>query len=160
MYVRTGKLGRTGRLAGAHRLSGVRARRARLHGAPPTRLSAAQLDAIVHNRLAGLGYVDPSTGISYPDYDDSGSAAGTASAEAAAITAGGQILTRALTPVPTVSYNTITGQYTATAAGATSAPGLANYLGTSGLSSASIASYLPLLLIGGLGLAAVMMLKK
>jgi hypothetical protein len=70
------------------------------------------------------------------------------------------VLAKALQPVPTVSYNTMTGQYTATGANATSAPGLANYLGTSSLSSSALTSYLPLLLIGGLAIAAVSMLKK
>lgn len=73
------------------------------------------------------------------------------------IISGAAVLQTALAPVPTVSYNTVTGQYTATGANATSAPGLANYLGTS---TTALTSYLPLLLIGGLGLAAVMMLKK
>jgi hypothetical protein len=74
------------------------------------------------------------------------------------IISGAAVLQTALAPIPTVSYNTVTGQYTATGANATSAPGLANYMGTAGLSS--VESYLPLLLIGGLAIAAVSMLKK
>jgi hypothetical protein len=69
-----------------------------------------------------------------------------------AITTGGALANKALTPTPTVTYNPATGQYTATGGAA-----LPSSL-TSGLGS--LTAYLPILLLGGGLLLVVSAMKK
>ena len=154
MYVRNGNLGRPGRLAGAHSVSSLRG----LRGIRRTRRGPD----LVGQRLAALGYIDPATGISYPDTptDTDTSAINLSPTDASLISTGittaGQIAVKALTPVPTVTYNPATGLYTSSGVvGASAAPGLGTLF-----ASSSLSSYLPLLLLGGGLLVVVMMLKK
>ena len=121
MYVRTGNLGRSGRLAGAHRLSalrGLRGGRALGDDLPPN-------DASILSQ---------------------------------AIQTAGQVATTALTPqpvTPSVTYNPTTGFYQSIGGASSS-----NSSGLGGaLSSSSLGSYLPWLLIAG-GILLVVTLRK
>lgn len=169
MYVGTRKLGRAGRLAGAYRLSSAR-RIGR-------RLSAAQADAIVSQRLAQLDYtlpidvsgeltpvpytpisspIIPSSTPTMPTLAPSSSAPATnwTNILTSAINASGAIGVQALKPTPSVTYNPATGVYSAT--GGATLP--TNISSLSSLSS--MGSFLPLLLLGGVVLVVVSMARK
>jgi hypothetical protein len=176
MYVGTGKrangLGRLARRA--HRLSGLRGLRGSwVNG---RYVSGAQLDGLLSARLGQMDYDD---GVTVPTYNspyDTSTPAGQANwasvlspnqspssggglttAEAQlisqGITTGGQLASKALTPVPTVTYNPATGMYSATGGAALPAG-----LGLSSSLSSLFSS--PLLLLGILGIGAVVLLKR
>jgi hypothetical protein len=154
-YVRLGKSGRLGRLARTHRVSGLRGMR----GTPAAQgsgITAAQR-SLINTGFRGLrlGYytsedyapdqygsvTQPSA---VPSFSPSGSPGGLTPADAsvlsAAITAAGKVGTQAIIGTPTLTYNPLTGQYTATG-GAT--------IPTSAALSSEISSYLPLILLAG-----------
>jgi hypothetical protein len=173
MYVGTGKrangLGRLARRT--HRLSGLRnLRGARVNGAF---FSGAKLEGILSARLGQLLYDDGTSVPSYSSPFDTSTPAGQATwgsilatpssggglttQEAQlisqGITTGGALASKALTPTPTVSYNPATGTYTATGGAALPAG-----LGLSSSLSSLFSS--PLLLLGILGIGAVVLLKR
>jgi hypothetical protein len=160
MYVGIGKRGRGGRLAGTHRVSGLRGAQLRgLRG-----LSAYQRavlgNPIVAKRLGQLDYDSEGNYIG-PTVSESSSSSGlspqTAQLLTSAINAAGQVGVRAVTPVPTIAYNTATGLYTAT--GGAALPAAVTSPGASDLSM-EISSYFPLLLLLGGGVLLISFMKR
>lgn len=161
MYVGRRKRG-MGRLARANRLSSLR-------GAKLGRMSLAEANRIVDQRLGQLLYTDSSGNVwSDPGYVGPGSPsavatpASTANPWASIITTGittaGAVAAKAVTP-PTYSstINPLTGAQTITSYGAT----VPSSLLTSGLTT-DLSSLLesPIVLIGGIALFALMMLRR
>jgi hypothetical protein len=164
-YVRMGQSGRLGRLAGANRVS----RLGRLRGGPATRALAGRLWSkfsglgmrgtsggyvlnadgslatdINANPIATPGYT-PGSSIGIPGYGaGAASPGGITPTEAAllsnAITTAGKVGTQAIIGTPTLTYNPLTGTYSASG-GAT--------IPTSLVTSATISQYLPLILLAG-----------
>jgi hypothetical protein len=143
MYVRGLQRGGLGRLARANGLS--RSLRG-LRGTFVKRkyLSSAKLNGIVAARLGQMDYGDSSGGLTTQD----------AALISQAITTGGVLASKALTPVPTVTYNPATGFYSATG-GAT----LPSSIATSQVTS-ELSAYLPLILLGGGAILLISMMKK
>lgn len=165
-YVRLGQRGRLGRLAGANRVS----RMGRLRGLGILRLGQFDVSSIPDNTVIsdpniydlpgentpiGIEQTPLSNPSEFPSISailapsgasssSSGVPGGLTTADAnvisAAITAAGKVGTQAIVGTPTLTYNPLTGQYTATG-GATIPSSL-------GLTTA-ITSYLPLILLAG-----------
>lgn len=173
MYVGNRKRGLR-RLAGAHRVSGLRGLRgmqrvvigdaggALVNG---KFYSRAQLRGIVASRLGQIDYgsggsfYDEQTGYSFPGAGSiASSGGGLTPAETSLISTGiattGALVNRALTPTPYSSYNALTGQYTAVGGAA-----LPSGLSSSALSS-SLTSYLPLILLAGGAVLLVSLMKR
>lgn len=160
-YVRLGQRGRLGRVAGAHRVS----RMGRLRGLGILRLgqdvdsyfdpstgndefnpvtlmpTSVDTPSLITGSPSSSGF----TATMLPTSSSSSSSSGglttaDASVLSAAITAAGKVGTQAIVGTPTLTYNPLTGQYTATG-GATIPSSL-------GLTTA-ITSYLPLILLAG-----------
>lgn len=142
-------------MAGPYRFSGLRGLRRGLRGG---RLGQDSFDAWDVGQ--GTPLDDGSAGIiaaSSPSaYSGGLPSAGLSPLDATlisqGITSGTLLASKALTPVPTVTYNPATGAYTSVG-GAVLPSSI-----TSGLSSLS--GYLPLLLLGGALIAGIALLKK
>jgi hypothetical protein len=164
MYVGTGKLGRLGRLARAHglsRLRGLRGLGQDVYFDPTT--GNDTFNPITDLPTSGdIPTIVNPAGLSVPQYGgySGASGGGLTPAEAAVITSGitggTQVLTKALSPTPSLTYNPYTGSYTSIAGAPL--PNTSSF--SSALSSASISSYLPLLLLAGGALALVMVMGK
>ena len=176
MYVGTGKRGVRRRLAGAHRLSGLRGLRGQwIKG---KYYSSGRLSNVVSSRLGQLTYdssgnaydlngnliYNASTGTVASSWNLPGStpisstSSGLTTAQEAqllsqGISTAGILGAKALTPVPTVTYNPYTGAYSATGGAALPTSSIA-----SSLTSSEISSYLPLLLL--LGAGAVLLMNR
>jgi hypothetical protein len=157
MYVATGNRGLGRRLAGAHRLSGLRGLRG-LRGVRGRLGKLGQDDSTDWGTAAFPDDTPPAYNapISMPSVIASPTSNGLSPSEINLITQGistaGALGVKALTPTPTVTYNPATGQYSATG-GATLPASLTSGLG-------SLTAYLPILLLGGGLLVVVSMMKK
>ena len=152
MYVGTGKRGVRRRLAGAHRLSGLRGLRGQwIKG---KYYSSGALSGMVTARLGQIDYDASVAAGTYTPYNSpysltpvsSGGGLSTTDAQllSQGIATAGALGVRALTPTPTVTYNPYTGAYSATGGAALPTSSIA-----SSLTSSEISSYLPLLLLAG-----------
>lgn len=134
-YVRSGKLGRMRGLAGAHRVSGLG--RAGRDMVQARMVAFAAPSGAIQKRLSALGY----------NY-------GTTALISQGIATTGAVVSKALTPTPTVLYNPTTGLYEATGGAALPASV------TSSISLASLENYLPILLLAGGLVLIVSMVRK
>jgi hypothetical protein len=160
-----GKSGRLGRVARANKIS--RLGRGGLSGAVRSTLgyTTAAQRALINRNLGRLGYYDGGT--YYPDTvpappsvlpsgGGSGSGGGFTTAQetsliSSAINAAGKVGTQAIIGAPSLTYNPLTGTYTASG-GATIPSSL-------GLSTA-LSSYLPLILLAGGALVLVSVMGR
>src|SRR5271157_4715470 len=148
-YVRLGKPGRLGRMAGrTNRVSGIRGSAGLRLGDDPYFDPTTGNDVFNPVTLQPVPTdinLTPTSGGYLPTLPGS-SGGGLTTMEAnllsQAINVGGQIGVRAVSPTPMVTYNAATGQYTATG-GAVLPSGVA-----SSTFLASLSSYLPLILLG------------